>query len=249
LTAALVLGFSANVHAQSPLTVQPSTGRVGIGTTAPQAKIEAKGSDVGISVMNNAGNQNYYFGIKDSDGSKLYIGKGRDPSQGLAPAITVLPSDNVGIGTTNPLARLEAKGTDVGISVMNNAGNQNYYFGIKDSDSSKLYIGAGKDPSQGVAPSIVIDGSTGARNVGIGTTSPGNILTVQQNSATDPIADAWTIYSSRRWKTHMEVIGEGEDQWGTTSTSRFSLRAPWSGRSKTAGLVNLITKKQSKRTF
>ena len=32
-------------------------------------------------------------------------------------------------------------------------------------------------------------------NVGIGTTAPTNILTVVQHSPTDPIADAWTVYS------------------------------------------------------
>uniref|UniRef100_A0A7V3RII3 Tail fiber domain-containing protein n=1 Tax=candidate division WOR-3 bacterium TaxID=2052148 RepID=A0A7V3RII3_UNCW3 len=43
-------------------------------------------------------------------------------------------------------------------------------------------------------------------NIGIGTTRPTNILEVQQNSPTDPIADAWTTYSSRRWKTNIEPI-------------------------------------------
>jgi hypothetical protein len=43
-------------------------------------------------------------------------------------------------------------------------------------------------------------------NIGIGVTSPTNILTVQQNSTTDPIADAWTIYSSRRWKTNIHTL-------------------------------------------
>lgn len=33
--AALLIAFSPNLYAQSPLTVQPSTGKVGIGTTAP----------------------------------------------------------------------------------------------------------------------------------------------------------------------------------------------------------------------
>ena len=41
--------------------------------------------------MNNASTHNYYFGIKDSDGSKLYIGKGKDPSQGIAPAPGIIP--------------------------------------------------------------------------------------------------------------------------------------------------------------
>ncbi len=31
-------------------------------------------------------------------------------------------------------------------------------------------------------------------------------MTIQQNSATDPIADAWTTYSSRRWKTNIQSI-------------------------------------------
>jgi hypothetical protein len=50
-------------------------------------------------------------------------------------------------------------------------------------------------------------GITSAGKVGIGVSSPSNILTVQQNSTTDPIADAWTTYSSRRWKTAIHPIG------------------------------------------
>ena len=45
-------------------------------------------------------------------------------------------------------------------------------------------------------------------NVGFGTTSPMNILTVEQSSVTDPIADGWTTYSSRRWKTNIEPVEE-----------------------------------------
>lgn len=42
--------------------------------------------------------------------------------------------------------------------------------------------------------------------VGIGANTTPNILTIVQNSATDPIADAWTTYSSRRWKTNIRPI-------------------------------------------
>lgn len=45
-------------------------------------------------------------------------------------------------------------------------------------------------------------------NVGIGTATPTNILTVQLGSATDPIADGWGIHSSRRWKDSIETIGD-----------------------------------------
>lgn len=47
--------------------------------------------------------------------------------------------------------------------------------------------------------------------VGIGTRTPGNILTIQQNSPTDPIADAWTTYSSRRWKTDIRPLAAALD--------------------------------------
>ena len=38
----------------------------------------------------------------------------------------------------------------------------------------------------------------GTGNVGIGTSNPTNILTVQPGSGTDPIADSWTVYPSDR---------------------------------------------------
>ena len=43
-------------------------------------------------------------------------------------------------------------------------------------------------------------------NVGIGTTQPENLLTVARSSTTDPIADAWTTYSSKRWKANIKPI-------------------------------------------
>jgi len=49
-------------------------------------------------------------------------------------------------------------------------------------------------------------------NLGIGTATPARILAVVQNSATDPIADAWTIYSSRRWKTNITPIPNALDK-------------------------------------
>ncbi len=40
----------------------------------------------------------------------------------------------------------------------------------------------------------------------VGTGDHTNIITVQQRSDTDPIADAWTEYSSRRWKTNIQPL-------------------------------------------
>ena len=43
-------------------------------------------------------------------------------------------------------------------------------------------------------------------NIGVGVRPPENILTVKRSSETDPIADGWTTYSSKRWKTNITPI-------------------------------------------
>ena len=43
-------------------------------------------------------------------------------------------------------------------------------------------------------------------NIGIGVRPPENILTVKRSSETDPIADGWTTYSSRRWKSGIKTL-------------------------------------------
>jgi hypothetical protein len=48
--------------------------------------------------------------------------------------------------------------------------------------------------------------------VAIGTAISGNILTVQQNAPSDPIADAWTQYSSARWKTDVVTVDRPIDK-------------------------------------
>jgi Chaperone of endosialidase len=81
---------------------------------------------------------------------------------------------------------------------------------------ARFEVGSGKKPSLGGNGDFEIDAPgivagrfvvTDAGNVGIGAPSPANILTVQPDSDTDPIADAWTTYSSRRWKTDIRTIG------------------------------------------
>ncbi|HBY99829.1 MAG TPA: hypothetical protein DEO84_00780 [candidate division Zixibacteria bacterium] len=42
--------------------------------------------------------------------------------------------------------------------------------------------------------------------ISVGTSAHTNIITVQHYSTTDPIADAWTTYSSRRWKTNIQPL-------------------------------------------
>ena len=88
------------------------------------------------------------------------------------------------------------------------------------SDGSASFLDDGSE-YMGVEPSpfhfggdLVMRDATGAQtiilsslgNISIGTSSISNILTVRQNATADPIADAWTVYSSRRWKTNIQPL-------------------------------------------
>ena len=52
----------------------------------------------------------------------------------------------------------------------------------------------------------------GEIKVGIGVANPTHILEVTRYSGTDPIADAWDTYSSRRWKTNIKDIEHALDK-------------------------------------
>ncbi|UCH10336.1 MAG: hypothetical protein JSU61_00115, partial [Fidelibacterota bacterium] len=50
------------------------------------------------------------------------------------------------------------------------------------------------------------DGGLYITNIAETAPSSLNIIEVKQNSSSDPVADAWTTYSSRRWKTNIQPI-------------------------------------------
>lgn len=161
------------------------TGNVGIGTTSPDAKLH-------IVVPGNGDNA-----IKIGNGAAM----GRlvfNGSSGQAGAINRgIASSDLFFGETSDTGKyifrssgaLTTEG-NVGIGTTGPASRLSVYGGASIGSS---YFGTAA-PSNG----MIVES-----NVGIGTTSPGNILTVVQSSSTDPIADAWTTYSSIRWKEHI----------------------------------------------
>jgi hypothetical protein len=80
---------------------------------------------------------------------------------------------------------------------------------VYNTDNDALEFRLGGDGTQ-TKLAISAGGNVGIGDVG--DVTPSNILTVDQGSATDPIADAWTTYSSRRWKTNIEPIDGALDK-------------------------------------
>lgn len=114
----------------------------------------------------------------------------------------------VGIGTVNPIDKLHVQGNIYTSGNIN--GNNLMLIGtmtltsatptINTAASASDYTLNLNNPSTGKA-NLHVEG-----NLGLGTAGVGNIITVQQNSATDPIADGWTTYSSIRWKENVSPL-------------------------------------------
>jgi len=140
-----------------------------------------------------------------------------------APAITngiiVTEDGYLGIGTAFPAAKFDVDfgatgairaGTPLGqgpgwIMMAPNGNRRDFVAGTPG-----IYFGASTGSGAANTDFILAEGG----NVGIGLpgTTPGNILTIVRNSATDPIADAWTTYSSKRWKTDIKPINNALDK-------------------------------------
>ncbi len=122
-----------------------------------------------------------------------------------AQAVYVDNDGRVGIGTAFPIEALHVQGNAyasgnlrganlmVTGTVSLTAGTPVINTGSSGSDMTIMV----NNPGSGKA-NLQVEG-----NLGLGGAGSGNILTVQQFSATDPIADAWTIYSSIRWKENV----------------------------------------------
>lgn len=84
-------------------------GNVGIGTMNPEAKLDIHSSGTDVALRLSRENTDWYVGIDYDQSDKLKIGAGNNPGQ--SDKLTIdRANGNVGIGTTNPDAKLTVNG-------------------------------------------------------------------------------------------------------------------------------------------
>lgn len=136
-----------------------------------------------------------------------------------ANGITITEEGYLGVGTWLPKGKLDVDfgatgairaGTPLGNGVGWIMIGPNGHRRDIVSDKNGVYIGASS--SSGAANADFQVSEAGKVGIGLLTGVPGNILTVVQGSATDPIADSWTTYSSKRWKTNIQPIENALDK-------------------------------------
>jgi trimeric autotransporter adhesin len=227
---ALVLGCVANLNYCPATGVN-----VGIGTATPAFPLDVVGginTSFGYNLGGNLfgygsyANQNAFLGFafapNNSGSYNTAVGYqalfgNNSGSQNTASGVLALTSNYSGGGNTaggDAALRYNSTGdsnTAFGYGALesNTTGNDNTCIGAgcdegADGLSNATAIGAHAVVS---ASNSLVLGGTGAYavKVGIGTTTPSNILTIAQGAG-HPLSDGWTTYSSRRWKTNIQTL-------------------------------------------
>jgi trimeric autotransporter adhesin len=183
------------------LFINGSSGKVGIGTTAPTEKLDVAGNinvaGSGAYIRFNSGN----MAVKDEGGFKLGFQTYNSTSGTMTTKMVLDTDGNVGIGTTlatNGKLVIAESGTSVGSTIRligtNTSGSASQVSHITSyqpasgaAEASALdFKVRGTDPY--ATPSTVMT-LLGGGNVGIGTVSPGSKLNIAQDSTGNSLAN------------------------------------------------------------
>jgi hypothetical protein len=171
------------------MMIKADGGNVGIGTTSPLAllNVVASGTKSTIAIGNTAastysqvlmyggsGKYNWSLGAQYNvnNGFEITPSTAVDGTTFTTPAVTILSSGNVGIGTTSPSQNLEVKGSSAGVLRLSST-SYSYNIFANNSDGA-FYI---RDVNNSANRLIITSGG----NVGIGTTSPTGKLEIRGN--------------------------------------------------------------------
>ena len=240
-----------------------NSGNVGIGTTSPAHELDVAGVIRGTgSIRVDAGSP--YFGLYNSGTEKAYL------QWSQANSLLTLQSDgdieikpganNVGIGTTSPVNKLDVNGI---IAVNQTAGGNAGIKIITRNDAEAFLIMGDPDDNSmaGIAynnstNSLSIDSNNAERisinssgNVGIGTTSPNALLHLESASSpalqiTDTTQPTTLKLYAQDSNTHVANITAHDMVFDTNNTERMRITS--GGNATFAGDVTIGSTSASK---
>ena len=177
-----------------------SNGNVGIGTTSPDSKLDVTGGDITVNTE-GTGFMTFKYGAVGSETSKGSITTdGVDLKVNATADLLLLPTGNVGIGTTSPgtYAKLEVSTSQQygGIVLSNGTNNVGWISGNSASnDNGQLSLSSGG--VQKIQINAASNSYLNGGNVGIGTVSPSKKLHVVGTTQIDAAGAGGTLLLGR----------------------------------------------------
>ena len=170
-------------------------GRMGIGTASPEDKLHMVGNlfieDNSPEITfetTNASHVNWQIAAQEWNSQSLQFASGSTDSDAsndtFTPRLTIKSDGKVGIGTTAPSHPLQVVGeADKGISLINSSNVELIHMRQEAGDAGAIFL---KD---GGAVKVLLTSrpdnhsyfNVSGQNLGIGTTSPGSLLTISGN--------------------------------------------------------------------
>ena len=228
-----------------------SGSRVGIGTTSPSYILDISGSGdekmllttttagQGSALMlQNSGNTNSPRMEMQLTGSNTdqqsYLRFNYGGSTGVNDILVIKGNGNIGIGTTNPTYKLDIKSTDQNLLILNgSSAASTQYTAMKIAPNGDVWeIGGRGSTNAEIANGFYIHNNndglfrfiiSDAGNVGIGTTSPEQILHINSSSdaaitVSSPSTTCKNIYwknndNSKIWEWSHRDSGDGGNFW------------------------------------
>jgi len=179
-----LLTTPAALYAQSasPLTIQPDTGRVGIGTTVPIRTLEVgstAGTPPGNALFSGSTGQDIFVGIRSNRSWDLVSrAAGRfDINDAAVTRFSITSNGDVGIGTTGPQRLLHISKASTPELAITNTGNavdaKNFQFQLDGSGNLNFHMVNDAWNTVTAQMTMLRNG-----NVGIGTVNPSSTLHV-----------------------------------------------------------------------
>lgn len=198
--------ITAAVYSQNTF---PSSGNVGIGTSAPAQKLDIVGtaSTWPLRLQNSDGNFDWHIGVTGNswlvDGDKFVIGTTANSPDA---EFVIDQNGKIGIGTTSPLQKLDIVGTSSTwpLRLQNSDGNHDWHIGVTGNswgvEGNRFVISSTLNSPDA---EFIIDPNG---NIGVGTITPAQKLDI--------------VGSDTRWPLRLQNSDGGHD-WhiGVTGNS------------------------------
>ncbi len=151
-----VIGGSNSGSGYDAMTIKNANGYIGIGTATPTSKVTIRDSssflelqspnpsgDIPLVFANTADNQNWQ--LRSFGGTRISIFHGNTTGGPIGDVLTALPNGNVGIGTTDPTARLAVAGalTCAGDLNVNKGDSSDAMFRVVEAATTAYFGGNG----------------------------------------------------------------------------------------------------------